>query len=74
MERKPLTEHINVEGIDTFEVYRKHGGYCSGEKAVETMTPEEVVEEVKKSGRRSQVHHPELLWEETGLPNAIERN
>jgi len=52
MGRKLLTEHINVEGIDTFEVYRKHGGYRSVEKAIKTMTPEEVVEEVKKSGLR----------------------
>ncbi|UPL49589.1 NADH-quinone oxidoreductase subunit NuoF [Hymenobacter sublimis] len=52
MGRKLLTEHINVEGIDTFEVYRKHGGYRSVEKAIKTMTPDEVVEEVKKSGLR----------------------
>lgn len=52
MGRKLLTEHINVEGIDTLEVYRKHGGYRSVEKAIKTMTPDEVVEEVKKSGLR----------------------
>ncbi|AIZ63146.1 NADH dehydrogenase [Hymenobacter sp. DG25B] len=52
MGRKLLTEHINVEGIETLEVYRKHGGYRSVEKAIKTMTPEEVVEEVKKSGLR----------------------
>ncbi|QJX47295.1 NADH-quinone oxidoreductase subunit NuoF [Hymenobacter taeanensis] len=52
MGRKLLTEHINVEGIETFEVYRKHGGYRSVEKAIKTMTPDEVVEEVKKSGLR----------------------
>ncbi|GAB3724903.1 NADH-quinone oxidoreductase subunit NuoF [Hymenobacter agri] len=51
MGRKLLTEHINVEGIDTFDVYRKHGGYRSVEKALK-MTPDEVVEEVKKSGLR----------------------
>jgi NADH-quinone oxidoreductase subunit F len=49
---KILTEHINVEGINTFETYRKMGGYRSVEKALKTMTPEEVVEEVKKSGLR----------------------
>ncbi|SET82427.1 NADH-quinone oxidoreductase subunit NuoF [Hymenobacter actinosclerus] len=52
MGRKLLTEHINVEGIETFDVYRKHGGYRSVEKALKTMTPDEVVEEVKKSGLR----------------------
>src|SRR5690606_28585952 len=49
---KILTEHINVPGIETFEVYRKQGGYTAGEKALKKMTPEEVVEEVKKSGVR----------------------
>ena len=49
---KILTEHINVPGIDTFEVYRKMGGYTAVEKALKKMTPEEIVEEVKKSGVR----------------------
>ncbi|MBT2558831.1 NADH-quinone oxidoreductase subunit NuoF [Hymenobacter sp. ISL-91] len=52
MGRKLLTEHINVEDIETLDVYRKHGGYRSVEKALKTMTPDEVVEEVKKSGLR----------------------
>src|SRR4028118_1054616 len=52
MGRKLLTEHINVPDIHTFDVYRKHGGYASVEKALKTMTPDEVVEEVKKSGLR----------------------
>jgi NADH-quinone oxidoreductase subunit F len=51
MGRKLLTEHINVAGIETFDVYRQHGGYRSVEKALK-MTPDEVVEEVKKSGLR----------------------
>ena len=40
MGRKLLTEHINVEGIETFEVYRKHGGYRSVETAGENSTRE----------------------------------
>jgi NADH-quinone oxidoreductase subunit F len=52
MGRKLLFEHVNVEGIDTFGVYRQHGGYRSVEKAIKTMSPEAVVEEVKKSGLR----------------------
>ena len=51
MGRKLLTEHVNVEGIETLAVYRKHGGYRALEKALK-MTPEEVVDEVKKSGLR----------------------
>src|SRR3954470_21127388 len=52
MGRKLLLEHINVPGINTFEVYRSKGGYASVEKALKTLTPEEIVEEVKKSGLR----------------------
>jgi NADH-quinone oxidoreductase subunit F len=52
MAKKILTEHINVPGIETYEVYRKHGGYAAVEKALKTLTPEEVVEEAKKSGIR----------------------
>ncbi|MDO8368504.1 MAG: NADH-quinone oxidoreductase subunit NuoF [Saprospiraceae bacterium] len=52
MARKLLLEHAHVEGIHTYEVYRKNGGYRSVEKALKTMSPEAVVEEVKKSGLR----------------------
>jgi len=48
---KLLLEHAHVEGIRYYEAYRKHGGYRSVEKALK-MTPEEIVEEVKKSGLR----------------------
>ncbi|MFL5731165.1 MAG: NADH-quinone oxidoreductase subunit NuoF [Cytophagaceae bacterium] len=51
MGRKLLLEHINVPGINTFDVYRSKGGYNSVEKALK-MTPDEVMEEVKKSGLR----------------------
>ncbi len=49
---KILTEHITKPGIETFEVYRQNGGYAAVEKALKTMTPDEIVEEVKKSGLR----------------------
>ncbi|EHQ27229.1 NADH-quinone oxidoreductase subunit NuoF [Mucilaginibacter paludis] len=52
MARKLLLEHINVPGINTFDVYRSKGGYAAVEKALKTLTPDEVVEEVKKSGLR----------------------
>ena len=52
MGRKILLEHANVPGIKTYEVYRQHGGYRSVEKALKSMTPDEVVEEVKTSGLR----------------------
>jgi NADH-quinone oxidoreductase subunit F len=52
MGKKLLLKDINVPGIRSFEVYRKQGGYASVEKALKTMTPDAVVEEVKKSGLR----------------------
>jgi NADH-quinone oxidoreductase subunit F len=52
MSVKILTEHINVPNINTLEVYRKMGGYAAVEKALKKMTPDEIVEEVKKSGVR----------------------
>jgi len=52
MGRKLLLEHINEPGIQTFDGYRKKGGYASVEKALKTMKPDEVTEEVKKSGLR----------------------
>ncbi|HMS29375.1 MAG TPA: NADH-quinone oxidoreductase subunit NuoF [Saprospiraceae bacterium] len=52
MSKKILLEHINEPGIQSFDVYRKIGGYRSVEKALREMTPDAVVEEVKKSGLR----------------------
>ncbi|BAV08964.1 NADH dehydrogenase subunit F [Filimonas lacunae] len=49
---KLLLEKAHVEGIRTFEVYRREGGYRGVEKVFKTMSPDAVVEEVKKSGLR----------------------
>jgi NADH-quinone oxidoreductase subunit F len=51
MARKLLLEHLNEPGINTLEVFRSKGGYSALEKALK-MTPDEVTEEVKKSGLR----------------------
>ena len=52
MALKILTEHIKTPGIATIGVYKSKGGYQAVEKAIRTMTPDAVVEEVKKSGLR----------------------
>src|SRR5690606_12783747 len=52
MTRQLLLEHINIPRINTFEVYRRMGGYRAVEKAFKTMGPESVLEEVKASGLR----------------------
>lgn len=52
MGRKLLLEKAHVPGIRTYEVYRREGGYRSVEKAFKTMSPDQITEEVKKSGLR----------------------
>lgn len=49
---KILTEHILNPELNKFEVYRKNSGYAAVEKALKTMSPDGVLEEVKKSGLR----------------------
>ncbi len=52
MGKKLLLNNDHIPGINTYDVYRKNGGYASVEKAIKTMSPEAIVEEVKKSGLR----------------------
>src|ERR1700677_3837801 len=52
MAKKLLLEKAHVENIRLYDVYRRKGGYASVEKALKTMSPDAVVEEVKKSGLR----------------------
>lgn len=52
MERRILLEHVDVPGIETFSVYRTKGGYAAADKALKTMSPDQVADEVKKSGLR----------------------
>src|ERR1700739_2875639 len=52
MGRKLLLEKAHVEGIRSYDVYRREGGYRSVEKALRSMSPDAVTEEVKKSGLR----------------------
>ena len=52
MGKKFLLEHVNVPGIERLSVYREKGGYQAVEKALKTMTPEQILEEVKFSDLR----------------------
>jgi NADH-quinone oxidoreductase subunit F len=52
MARKLLLDKVDIPGIRTFDVYRREGGYKSVEKAIKEMTPDQVTDEVKKSGLR----------------------
>ncbi len=52
MGQKILLKHIDVPGIQKLETYRAHGGYASLEKALKTLSPDQVTDEVLKSGLR----------------------
>ena len=52
MGKKLLIHNDHVPNIHTLDVYRAHGGYASVEKALKTMQPDQVTDEVKKSGLR----------------------
>ena len=51
MSKKLLLKDAHIEGIRTYDVYRKQGGYEAVEKAFK-MSPDEITEEVKTSGLR----------------------
>lgn len=74
--RKLLLEHLDVPGIQGIETYVKQGGYATLEKALKKMSPEEVVEEVKKSGLRGRggAGFPTgLKWSFLAKPEGIPR-
>ena len=76
MGKKILIHNDKVPGINTLEVYRQHGGYASVEKALKTMTPGAVVEEVKKSGLRGRggAGFPTgMKWSFLAKPPGVER-
>lgn len=47
-----LTEHIHVDNSHTLEFYRSTGGYSALERVLKSMTPDEVIDEVKASNLR----------------------
>ncbi len=76
MGKKLLILNDKVPGIATLEVYRQHGGYASVEKVLKTMTPPEVLEEVKKSGLRGRggAGFPTgMKWSFLARPEGVER-
>ena len=52
MGKKLLLDKIGVAGIQSYEVYRREGGYKAVEKVLKEMTESQIVDEVKKSGLR----------------------
>jgi NADH-quinone oxidoreductase subunit F len=52
MSRKLLLKNDHIPGIATLKTYKENGGYTAMEKALKTMSPEALLEEVKTSGLR----------------------
>ncbi len=76
MSKKLLIHNDKVPNIHTLDVYRQHGGYASVEKALKSMTPNDVVEEVKKSGLRGRggAGFPTgMKWSFLAKPEGVER-
>ena len=76
MSKKLLLDKVHIEGIRHFDVYRREGGYRSVEKALK-MTPDEVTEEVKKSGLRGRggAGFPTgLKWSFLAKPEGVPRH
>lgn len=47
-----LTKNINIEGFTGIDVYLYSGGYRALRKALKEMSPDDIIEEVKKSNLR----------------------
>src|ERR1043166_2626991 len=75
MARTLLLKNINEPGIQSLEGYQRNNGYSSLRKAM-TMKPEEIVEEVKKSGLRGRggAGFPTgLKWSFLAKPEGVSR-
>ncbi len=76
MSIKLLIDKAHIEGIRYYEPWRKNGGYAAVEKALK-MTPEAIVEEVKKSGLRGRggAGFPTgLKWSFIAKPEGVPRH
>lgn len=76
MGRKLLIHNDHIPNIHKLDVYRANGGYASVEKALKTMQPDQVTDEVKKSGLRGRggAGFPTgLKWSFLAKPEGVNR-
>ena len=52
MPERIVTKDLDIPGIDSLEVYRRHGGYQALAKALSAYQPDQLVELIKQSGLR----------------------
>ena len=52
MGKKLLLDKVHIENIARYDRYREQGGYAAAEKALKSMSPDQVTDQVKKSGLR----------------------
>ena len=77
MSRKLLLDKAGIPGIRGYEVYRREGGYQAVEKSLKLMTPDQVTDEVKKSGLRGRggAGFPTgLKWSFIAKPEGVPRH
>ena len=73
---KLLLEKDHITNIRSYDVWKANGGYASVEKPLK-MTPEQIVEEVKKSGLRGRggAGFPTgLKWSFIAKPEGVPRH
>ena len=71
MSKKILLENINIPGIKGYDVYRQYGGYASVEKALKTLTPDEVVEATKDALRKGMPGGGFILSSSNSIHSAV---
>lgn len=57
---RTLYAHVGKEGSWTLDYYLRHGGYETAKRVLKEKTPDEVIEEVKRSGLRGRGASPPL--------------